>query len=179
MNVFYNNAMSNRLDVIVAEKDGFTDCMLKLGAKKVFSIENGSGQLAEKLKTDPRVISMENTDIRQIKSLPEPAEFVTADVSFISLTHIIPNLKNLFGVRLKPEAGSGLLLVKPQFEAGREYVKKGIVKDLRACENSVKKICRCLEDNDFSVLGHVCSPIKGKEGNTEYFIYFERKLQEF
>lgn len=155
-----------------ASTGGFTDCMLMNGAVKVYSIDVGYGQLAWKLRTDDRVINFERTNFRYItqEQVPEKIDFSSVDVSFISLSHILPKLNEL----LKNDA-SAVCLIKPQFEAGKEKVgKKGVVSDLSTHLEVVEKVIGLAIDNGFSVLGLDFSPIKGPEGNIEYLIYLKK-----
>lgn len=157
---------------IGASTGGFTDCMLQNGAKKVYSIDVGYGQLAWKLVTDPRVVNMERTNFRYVtaEQIPEPIDFASVDVSFISLKIILPVLRE----RLR-DGGQAVCLIKPQFEAGREKVgKKGVVRDLTVHTEVVETITNFALDHGFSLLGLTYSPIKGPEGNIEYLMYIEK-----
>ncbi|MBR3791960.1 MAG: TlyA family RNA methyltransferase [Clostridia bacterium] len=161
---------------IGASTGGFTDCMLQNGAKKVFSIDVGYGQLAWKLRQDDRVVNMERTNIRYVTSeeIGEKIDFASIDVSFISLKLVLPVANEL----LKDD-GELVALIKPQFEAGREQVgKKGVVKDrnvhLEVCKNALKYAI----DSGFSTLGLSYSPIKGPEGNIEYLMYLKKNASE-
>lgn len=152
-----------------ASTGGFTEIMLLDGAKKVYAVDVGEGQLSEKLKNDERVENLEKTDIRNL-ILSDKAEFFTADVSFISLTQI---LKALFD--LTCENASGVCLIKPQFEAGKAFVgKKGVVKDKKVHENVIYDIVKFSEAIGFSVSGLTHSPVKGKNGNIEYLLHLEK-----
>lgn len=155
---------------IGASTGGFTDCMLQNGAKKVFSIDVGYGQLAWSLRTDSRVVCMERTNIRYVTpdALGEMADFASIDVSFISLTKVLPAAKQL----LKPE-GEIVCLIKPQFEAGRDKVgKKGVVRDKAVHIEVIERIIAFAEnETNLTVLGLSFSPIKGPEGNIEYLLY--------
>lgn len=134
---------------IGASTGGFTDCMLQNGAKKVYAVDSGSGQLSPKLKFDPRVVDLEKTNFRYIteKEIPERADFASADVSFISLKYILPALSPLL-----KDGGSAVCLIKPQFEAGRENVgKKGVVKDPRVHIKVIKNVCSYAVQAGFSV----------------------------
>ncbi len=151
---------------------GFTDCMLQNGAKKVYSIDVGYGQLAWKLRTDERVVNLERTNFRYAtrEQVPDEIDFSSVDVSFISLYHILPVLNSLLA-----NSGEAVCLIKPQFEAGKEKVgKKGVVRDLNVHLEVVKKIISLALENGFSVLGLQFSPIKGPEGNIEYLIYLKK-----
>ena len=157
---------------IGASTGGFTDCMLKNGAKKVYAIDVGHGQLAWSLRNDERVVCMEKTNFRYLKpeDLPEAPDFASCDVSFISLTKILEPAFNI----LKP-MGRMVVLIKPQFEAGREEVgKKGVVRDKKVHEEVVKKIISFSIDTGFRILGLDYSPVKGPEGNIEYLLYLEK-----
>ncbi len=151
-----------------ASTGGFTDCMLQKGAKVVYAVDVGKGQLDEKLKNDRRVISLENTDIRVAgEKIPEKADFISVDVSFISLKLILGAVKAL----LKKE-GKAIALIKPQFEVGKGGIGKGgIVKNPILREKVVKEIKEYAEDMGFRCEGLTVSPIKGGDGNTEYLIY--------
>ena len=149
-----------------ASTGGFTEEMLKNGASKVYAVDVGSDQLADVLKTDERVVNLEKTDIRNLE-LSEKADFFTADVSFISLTQILYHLK-----RLTSDNAEGVCLIKPQFEAGREYVgKKGVVKDKKVHIKVLSDIVSFAENLGFALKGLTHSPISGQNGNIEYLMY--------
>lgn len=155
-----------------ASTGGFTDCMLQNGAKKVYSIDVGYGQLAWKLRTDDRVVNLERTNFRYVDNtvVKDKIDFSSVDVSFISLSHILPVLSTLL-----TDTGEAVCLIKPQFEAGREKVgKKGVVRDLNVHLEVVKKVIDLALDNGFDVLGLEFSPIKGPEGNIEYLIFIKK-----
>ena len=155
-----------------ASTGGFTDCMLQSGAKKVYAVDVGYGQLAWKLRTDERVVNLERTNFRYVtkEQIPEPLHFASVDVSFISLSLILPVLHGL----LLP-GGKVVCLIKPQFEAGRENVgKKGVVRDKSVHISVIEKIVRVALQTGFSVLGLNFSPIKGPEGNIEYLCLLEK-----
>lgn len=157
---------------IGASTGGFTDCMLQNGAKKVYSIDVGYGQLAWKLRTDERVINLERTNFRYVteEQVPELLDFASVDVSFISLSLILPVMRNL----LKDD-GTSVCLIKPQFEAGKENVgKKGVVREKSVHIMVIEKIINLIKDNNFSLLGLDFSPIKGPEGNIEYLCYIKK-----
>lgn len=154
---------------IGASTGGFTDCMLQNGASKVYSVDVGYGQLAWKLREDPRVVCMERTNARYLthEQIPQELDFASVDVSFISLGLILPALDGL----LSPE-GEAVCLVKPQFEAGREKVgKKGVVRDPAVHLEVLEAFLRHAKENHFTVLGITYSPIRGPEGNIEYLGY--------
>ena len=149
-----------------ASTGGFTDCMLQNGAEKVYAVDVGYGQLAWSLRSDPRVVCMERTNVRYLtpEQIPEPLDFGTVDVSFISLKLILPALHTL----LKPE-GQLVCLVKPQFEAGREKVgKKGVVRDPAVHREVLEQFLINAAEADFTVKEMTFSPIRGPEGNIEY-----------
>ncbi|MDW7998617.1 MAG: TlyA family RNA methyltransferase [Thermodesulfovibrio sp.] len=152
-----------------ASTGGFTDCLLQQGAKRVYAIDVGYGQLAWKLRVDPRVIVIERTNIRYIDrdKIPESIDIATIDVSFISLKLVIPKVLEF----LKP-SGEIIALIKPQFEVGRGEVDKGgIVKDPRKRMKAVEEIKSLFESLNFRVVGVIESPIKGQKGNVEYLLY--------
>lgn len=155
-----------------ASTGGFTDCMLQNGAKKVYSIDVGYGQLAWALRGDDRVVNLERTNARHLtrEQVPETIDFFSVDVSFISLSLILPAVRPLLA-----EHGQGVCLIKPQFEAGREKVgKKGVVRDPAVHVEVIEKIVQFALANGFSVLGLDFSPVKGPEGNIEYLIFLEK-----
>lgn len=157
---------------IGASTGGFTDCMLQNGASKVFAIDVGYGQFAWKLRVDPRVVCMERTNVRYVtlEQIGELCDFASIDVSFISLTTVLPAVLNL----LKDD-GEVMALIKPQFEAGREKVgKKGVVREASTHKEVIKKIVDFSLNNNLEILGLDFSPIKGPEGNIEYLIYLKK-----
>ncbi len=157
---------------IGASTGGFTDCMLQNNAAKVYSIDVGYGQLAWKLRTDSRVINLERTNFRYVTEaeVPDKLDFASVDVSFISLSLILPVLRNL----LKAD-GTAVCLIKPQFEAGKEKVgKKGVVRDKSVHIEVIEKIIDIALQNKFSLLGLDFSPVKGPEGNIEYLCYLKK-----
>ncbi len=157
---------------IGASTGGFTDCMLQHGAKRVYAIDVGYGQLAWKLRTDERVVNLERTNIRYVteEQIPELLDFGSIDVSFISLTLVLPVL-----YRLLRDGGEGICLVKPQFEAGKGKVgKKGVVREPEIHLEVLKKIFAFCGEVGLSVKGIHFSPIKGPEGNIEYLFYFKK-----
>ncbi len=154
---------------IGASTGGFTDCMLSYGAKKVYAIDVGYGQLAWKLRTDERVVNMERTNFRYVthEQIPEDVDFASVDVSFISLKIILPVLREL----LKSQ-GEAVCLIKPQFEAGKEKIgKKGVVRDPQVHTEVVETITNFAIDNGFTLKNLDFSPIKGPEGNIEYLMH--------
>ncbi|MBC8588429.1 TlyA family RNA methyltransferase [Paratissierella segnis] len=156
---------------IGASTGGFTDCMLKNGAKKVFAVDVGYGQLDWKLRNDPRVIVMERTNIRNVTSddIGEEIDFISIDVSFISLTLVLPVAKKLLA-----HDGKIVALVKPQFEAGRERVgKKGIVRDKKTHFDTIKKVVEFSKEIGLIANSLVFSPITGTTGNIEFLLYLK------
>lgn len=157
---------------IGASTGGFTDCMLKNGARKVFAIDVGYGQLAWELRNDERVVCMERTNIRYVKpeDIRELADFCSIDVSFISLKKVIPP-----ALKLTNEEGEFVCLIKPQFEAGREKVgKRGVVREVSTHIEVVKDIVSFIFEKGLNVKGLSYSPVKGPEGNIEYLVYFSK-----
>lgn len=157
---------------IGASTGGFTDCMLQNGAAKVYSIDVGYGQLAWKLRTDERVINLERTNFRYVtaEQVPDMLDFASVDVSFISLSHILPVMHNLL-----KDKGQAVCLIKPQFEAGKENVgKKGVVREKAVHIAVIEKIMNLVIQSGFSLLGLDFSPVKGPEGNIEYLCFIEK-----
>ena len=154
-----------------ASTGGFTDCMLQNGAKKVYSVDVGHGQLAWKLRNDERVVCMEKTNIRYVtpEEIPERIQFVSIDVSFISLTKVLGPVQAL----MEPE-GDVVCLIKPQFEAGREKVgKKGVVRDPAVHLEVIQMVASFAGSIGFEALHLDFSPIKGPEGNIEYLLHLK------
>ena len=149
-----------------ASTGGFTDCLLQQGAKKVFAIDVGYGQLDWKIRSDERVVVMERTNIRYVtpEDLGEPLDLSVIDVSFISLKIVLPAIKAL----LKP-TGQVLCLIKPQFEAGKEKVgKKGVVREPEIHKEVLDTFVETVTELGFTILGLTFSPVKGPEGNIEF-----------
>ncbi len=172
LNTFEFKLDENTCMDIGASTGGFTDCMLQRGAKKVYSIDVGYGQLAWKLRTDERVVNLERTNFRYLDSetVSEEIDFASIDVSFISLKIILPVLRNFL-----KESGKAVCLIKPQFEAGREKIgKKGVVRDAHVHVEVIEEITEFALNNGFSILGLTFSPIKGPEGNIEYLMLIEK-----
>lgn len=158
---------------IGASTGGFTDCMLKNGAVKVYCVDVGYGQLAWKLRSDERVVNLERTNVRYVtrEQIPDAAQFASVDVSFISLKLVLPNVYTLLA-----EDGECVCLIKPQFEAGKEKVgKKGVVREKSTHVEVVAETAEFAKSVGFHVLGLDFSPIKGPEGNIEYLIYLSKK----
>ena len=151
-----------------ASTGGFTQVSLENGAKKVYSVDVGKGELAKVLAIDPRVNNMEGCDIRNVTfDMVSDTEIVVGDLSFISLKHILPKLNSLFG---KIQC---VLLFKPQFECGKEIAKKmrGVIKDKAVHKKLLKEFCEEIKGYDFFISDMTFSPIKGKNGNIEYLIH--------
>lgn len=159
-----------------ASTGGFTDCMLMNGARKVYAVDVGHGQLAWKLRNDERVVCMEKTNIRYVTptDIEEKVDFVSIDVSFISLQKVLPPVKELMR-----EQGEMVCLIKPQFEAGREKVgKKGVVRDSKVHCEVVEETVKFAIALGFHVLHLDFSPIKGPEGNIEYLMHLKKGDQQ-
>ena len=159
-----------------ASTGGFTDVLLQHGAAKVYAVDVGYGQLAWKLREDPRVICLERTNLRYVteEQIPEKLDLAVCDVSFISLRLVMPAVAKL----LKPEAEI-MCLIKPQFEAGRELVgKKGVVRDSAVHEQVIRGILDFMPTIGFSVCALDYSPITGPEGNIEFLLYMKNTLQD-
>ena len=156
-----------------ASTGGFTDCMLQHGARKVYAIDVGYGQLDYKLRTDERVVNMEKTNIRYLDTslIEESIDLISIDVSFISLYHILP-----VAAKILAEDGLVFALIKPQFEAGREQVGKGgIVRDAKVHEEVINKVIGFAEESHLYPLKLSYSPIKGTKGNIEYILLLSAK----
>lgn len=157
---------------IGASTGGFTDCMLQNGASKVYAIDVGYGQFAWKLRNDERVVCLEKTNVRYVthEQVPDEGDFASIDVSFISLTKVLPAVLGILG-----EKGQLVCLIKPQFEAGREKVgKKGVVRDSGVHREVIEMIVDYVRTQSLGILGLDFSPIKGPEGNIEYLIYLDK-----
>ncbi|MBQ8525202.1 MAG: TlyA family RNA methyltransferase [Clostridia bacterium] len=160
---------------IGASTGGFTDCMLQNGASKVYSIDVGYGQLAWKLRNDPRVVNMERTNIRYIdfNLITDPVSFISIDVSFISLKLVLP-----VAYKMLSEGGNLVCLIKPQFEAGREEVgKKGVVRDIAIHRKVISATVTAASEIGFRVEALDYSPIKGPEGNIEFLLHLSKNGQ--
>ena len=154
---------------IGASTGGFTDCMLQNGARKVYSVDVGYGQLDWKLRSDPRVVCMERTNARYLtpEQIPDPLDFASIDVSFISLTYVIPVI-----ARIAAPGASVVLLVKPQFEVGKGNLGKGgIVEDRHLRDQALETVVDCANQHGLTVAGTAPSPIEGTHGNTEFLLF--------
>lgn len=174
-------AALNRFDIALegmvcvdvgASTGGFTDCMLQNGASLVYAVDVGTNQLDSTLRADSRVVSLENTDIRAARNfIKEKADFIGADVSFISLKLVLPEIRELL-----KEQGQAVVLIKPQFEVGKKGLgKNGIVKKPALREKTVEDIKSFAAALGFKVLGVVQSPITGGDGNIEYLMYLSEQ----
>lgn len=164
---------SNKICLDVgASTGGFTDVLLERGAARVYAVDVGKGLLYWRLRQDPRVIVMEETNARYLKpeDLPEPVDLAVIDVSFISLTLILPTVAPL----LKP-AGEVVAMVKPQFEVGKEKVGKGVVKDPAEIAAAVDKVSACAAGLGLIETGRANSEVKGPKGNQEVFLHLRRE----
>lgn len=162
---------------IGASTGGFTDCSLQHGASFVYSIDVGTNQLDYTLRQNEKVLSIENMHINKVTKdmlVKGLADIVVADVSFISLTKIVD-----YVYLLSKSDAQAVLLIKPQFEVGREYIgKNGIVRDKDAHDMAIKKVVNCFLDKGFNILGVETSPIKGTKGNVEYLLYVRKEQNE-
>ena len=159
---------------IGASTGGFTDCMLQNGAAKVYAIDVGYGQLAWKLRNDRRVVNLERTNIRGVTraEVPDVLDFASVDVAFISLEKVLP-----VAYELLSEVGEVAALIKPQFEAGREFVgKKGVVRDKKIHAAVIEKVLNFAAEVGFGVKGLDFSPVKGPEGNIEYLAHLAKNF---
>ena len=157
-----------------ASTGGFTDCMLQRGAKKVYAIDVGYGQLAWKLRQDSRVINFERTNIRNVtrENFSDDLDFISIDVAFISLEKVLPVVYDLL-----KDSGQVVALIKPQFEAGREHVgKRGVVREKKIHASVVEKILNFAEQLGFKICGLDFSPVKGADGNIEYLPHLTKNF---
>ncbi len=157
---------------IGASTGGFTDCMLKNGAKKVYAIDVGYGQLDWRLRSDERVVNLERTNIRYLdrEAVKDEIDFFSVDVSFISLKLVLPVVRNFV-----KNTAQAVCLIKPQFEAGKENVgKNGVVKDALVHKRVIEDICNFILNSGFDILDLDYSPIKGPKGNIEYLIHIRK-----
>lgn len=152
---------------IGASTGGFTDVLLSAGAAKVYALDVGHGQLVDKLKNDPRVVNMEGTHIADVSmnNFPEPFPLIVIDVSFISLSHVLPKARTLLA-----QEGLIIALVKPQFEVGKDFIKKGIVKDPVLHQHVLTEITLRAKGLGFTVSAPISAPILGGDGNKEFLI---------
>ena len=173
MNRFHLDLKDKVCMDVGASTGGFTDCMLQNGAARVYAVDVGHGQLAWKLRNDPRVVCMEKTNIRYVtrEQVPEPIQFASADVSFISLTKVLGPVKALLA-----DGAEMVCLIKPQFEAGREKVgKKGVVREKSTHLEVIRMVMDYAWSLGFDLLHLDYSPIKGPEGNIEYLLHIKKR----
>ena len=173
MNRFHLDLKDKVCMDVGASTGGFTDCMLQNGAARVYAVDVGHGQLAWKLRNDPRVVCMEKTNIRYVtrEQVPEPIQFASADVSFISLTKVLGPVKALLA-----DGAEMVCLIKPQFEAGREKVgKKGVVREKSTHLEVIRMVMDYAWFLGFDLLHLDYSPIKGPEGNIEYLLHIKKR----
>ncbi len=157
---------------IGASTGGFTDCLLQRGARRVWAVDSGEGQLAASLRTDERVVSMERCNARYLEpeQLGEPMDLIVMDVSFISATYLIPRFPALLR-----EGGSAICLIKPQFEVGRSMIGKGgIVKDRAAHRYAIERVLEAARAVGLRPIGLIPSPIAGGDGNREFLVHLLR-----
>lgn len=156
---------------IGASTGGFTDCMLQHQAKKVYCIDVGHDQLEERLRKNPKVVNYEGLNIKQAnKDSFEPMDFITADVSFIPIEQVLPKIYELLKIK-----GKAVILIKPQFEAGRSALnKKGVVKDKKIHKQVLLNVIESANQVGFKILNLEYSPIKGPAGNIEFLLYIEK-----
>jgi len=169
---------------IGASTGGFTDCLLQHGALRVYAIDVGKGLLHWKLRNHPRVTVMEETNARYVKRLQEPISLITVDVSFISLKVILPVIRNWYsdcsitdGEKIKnQESQEALILIKPQFEAGKKVVAKGkgVVRDPEVHRKVILEVLKCSLENGFYLQGLISSPVLGPKGNIEFLAWLNR-----
>lgn len=169
---FNINAEDKTAIDIGASTGGFTDCLLQHGVKKVYSVDVGYGQLHWKLREDPRIVNLEKTHILRLDwgLIKDTIDIATADLSFISLTKILPAL-----LEHLPSSVIIIVLVKPQFEVNKgEVGQGGIVRDIKKGENAVNNVAQFAENTGFKIKGLIPSPILGQKGNVEYLLYLEK-----
>ncbi|MGQ9585418.1 MAG: TlyA family RNA methyltransferase [Anaerolineae bacterium] len=156
-----------------ASTGGFTDCLLRAGAARVYALDVGYGQLAWDLRQDPRVVVMERTNVRHLQSLPEPMDLVTIDVSFISLRLVLPAAR-----RVLADSGQVIALIKPQFEVGRGQVGRGgVVRDREVHRQVLLEVLGAAKEMGFVLRGLIPSPIRGPAGNVEFLAHWVRRRE--
>jgi len=169
---FYLDFKNKTIVDIGASTGGFTDCALAFGAKKVYSIDVGSNQLALKLLEDPRVISLEQTNIMDIEFFPENIDYLVMDVSFVSIGHLLPGIANHI-----TDTNALVCLIKPQFEVGKVYMKNGIVKDRTVHIHVIENVIKELEEYGLGIEKLIPSPILGGSGNKEFLALIKRNVK--
>ena len=165
-----------------ASTGGFTDCMLQRGAAKVYAIDVGKGILHWKLRNDPRVVVMEETNARYVQSLPEPVSLVTVDASFISLKILLPVIKEweVVGGKTQEESGDIVALIKPQFEAGKKDVARGdgVIRDPEIHRQVLLDVLAFAQTEEFQIRGLIKSPLLGPKGNAEFLVWLGNQQSE-
>ena len=150
-----------------ASTGGFTDVLLARGARRVYAVDVGRAQLVQRLREDPRVVSMERTNLRELRELPEPIDLATLDLSFISLRLVLPAVRDLLA-----DSGRVVALVKPQFEAGREDVPRGgVVRDPETWARVIREVSSSAAETGLEPQGVIRSPIAGADGNVEFLLH--------
>ncbi|WP_321370969.1 TlyA family RNA methyltransferase [uncultured Desulfuromusa sp.] len=176
LNEFSINVKAKIAIDVGASTGGFSDCLLQHGAKKVYAVDVGYGQLAWRLREDPRIVNLERCNIRylQAEQLDDAPELAVVDASFISLEKVLPNT-----LRLLTKDAEIVALIKPQFEVGKGKVGKGgVVKDQQQHEQVIEQICAFTRDLNCTVLGTIESPILGPKGNREFLIYMQKHIED-
>lgn len=149
---------------------GFSDCLLQRGAKKIYGIDVGYGQVHEKIRTDPRVVVMERTNLREVRDLGEKVDLVTLDLSFISVLKVMEAV-----CAVLKDGGQLIVLIKPQFEAGKEQVESGgLITDPAVHQEVIERVTEGIKSYGFELVGVTDSPIEGTSGNKEFLAYFKR-----
>ena len=165
-----------------ASTGGFTDCLLQRGAAKVYAIDVGKGILHWKLRNDPRVVVMEETNARYVQSLPEPVSLVTVDASFISLKILLPVIKKweVVGGKTQEESGDIIALIKPQFEAGKKDVARGdgVIRDPEIHRQVLLDVLGFAQTEGFQIRGLIKSPLLGPKGNAEFLVWLGNEQHE-
>jgi 23S rRNA (cytidine1920-2'-O)/16S rRNA (cytidine1409-2'-O)-methyltransferase len=156
-----------------ASTGGFTDCLLQRAASRVYAVDVGYGQLHQRLREDPRVVVIERTNIRDLDTLPERPDVATVDASFISLTKVLPHV-----VGLVAPGADIVALVKPQFEAARSEVKRGVVRDPQVHAKVIGRVAWWCVNNGLRVRGVAASPLLGPAGNCEFFLWLRAVAEE-
>ena len=174
LDVFKVNVNRKKAVDVGASTGGFTDCLLKRGAARVYSVDSGIGQLHESLRSDKRVVCIEKFNARELtrETTEGQCDVAVADVSFISQTYLIPNIADVLC-----DGGEFISLIKPQFEAGKSALGKGgIVHNSAYRFLAVKRVLECAHENGFDCVGLIQSPIEGGDGNKEYLAYFIKRF---
>ena len=168
---FYLSIKGSTCADVGASTGGFTDCLLQNGAKRVYAIDVGHGILHWKIRQDQRVVVMERTNARSVEQLPEPVDLITIDASFISLKILLPVVKSWF-----PSSGGQVVaLIKPQFEAGRAEASRGsgVIRDPAVHRRVLRDLLNFVQQEEFSILGLIRSPLLGPKGNVEFLVHLK------